>query len=197
MKNREEIDRLIRKYYNGKSSAEEEVILRAFFSSKNIPDEYKTEKEMFGYFMDRTTIPEPGNDFEEKIIQKVVKSKTSGLKISKPSFRIIPYIASIAAGILILTGIWFFTSRNTKTVDTYDDPQLAYTETMRILLDISSRMNDGTKILEPVTKLNEVTMSGSEILNKSTEMVRKNLNSLDQFQKAFDLTGIDIDDKTR
>lgn len=195
MMNKEEIDGIIEKYYMGEASADEEALLRAFFSDENIPEEYKTEKELFGYFMDRTIIPEPKAGFEENIIKSIRKNEKAGDKIFSIPAQFLPYL-SIAAGILIIIGLWFFTSRN-KTVDSFNDPQLAYNETMRVLFDVSSRMNRGVRTMEPVSRINEETKFSSEILNKPAVLIRNNLESLDYFQKAFDMTGINIDNKNR
>jgi hypothetical protein len=196
MMNKEELDRLIEKYYKGETSFDEEALLRAFFSNDNIPEEYKTEKELFGYFMENARIQEPDSRLEQRIFNSF-KNENFQRKNPKGSIvRMVPYM-SIAAGILVIIALWFFTEKGNESIDTFDDPSLAYAETMRVLLDVSSRMNEGTKNLKPVVRFNEGVKSGSEILNKPAEMIRENLKSLNQFQKAFEITGIEVDNKKR
>jgi len=45
-----EIDRLIDRYYEGLTSGEEEKLLRNLLSRKDLPERYKTERAIFGYF---------------------------------------------------------------------------------------------------------------------------------------------------
>lgn len=194
--NKEELDRLIEKYYRGETSFEEEALLRAYFSNDDIPGEYKAEKELFCYFMDNTIIHEPDPAFEERINNAIKNEDIRRRAKTGIVSMMMPYM-SIAAGILVIIALWFFTTRTNESADTFDDPRLAYAETMRVLLDISSRMNEGTKNLEPVSRFNEGFKSGTEILNKPSKMIMKNLKSLDQFQKAFEITGIEVDIKKR
>lgn len=195
MMNKEELDHLIEKYYNGETSCEEEALLRAYFSNDNLPVEYKPEKELFCYFMENAIIPEPDSGFEERI-NNAIKNEDFR-KINSDRFSVFMPYMSIAAGILVIISLWFFIVRRNETVDTFDDPRLAYAETMRVLLDVSSRMNEGTKNLKPVLRFNQGVKSGTEILNKPSEMIKENLKSLNQFQKAFEITGIEVDNKKR
>jgi len=48
--NYEEIDRLIDRYYEGLTSSEEEKQLRNLLSRKDLPESYKPEQVIFGYF---------------------------------------------------------------------------------------------------------------------------------------------------
>ena len=70
--------------------------------------------------------------------------------------------------------------------DTFSDPKIAYAETMKILLNVSSQLNQGAKALEPVAKMNEMTAKSFKAINRSTNIVEKNLKSLDYLQKAVD-----------
>jgi len=58
-----------------------------------------------------------------------------------------------AAGLLILAGTFFFFNSRVETNDTFSDPQLAYAETMKILMEVSEKMNKGLTSLEPVGKM--------------------------------------------
>lgn len=53
MLNGPEADQLIDRYYEGLTSAEEEKQLRAFLSQSNLPERYRAEQAIFGYFTNK------------------------------------------------------------------------------------------------------------------------------------------------
>jgi hypothetical protein len=180
----EELNRLLGKYYNGDSSEEEERILREYFAKDEIPEDYDAEKIIFGYYASAGDIPEPSADFEARIISgidRVESGKVSG-KFRK---HILPFLGA-AAGILILTGSLIFFVHKREISDTYSDPEIAYAETMKILFDVSSRLNYGSKILEPVNKINEITAESFRTINKKTLLVDESLKNLGHLQRIKD-----------
>jgi hypothetical protein len=100
---------------------------------------------------------------------------------------------SAAAGILILTGSYFFFMRKTEIDDTFKDPAIAYAETIKILREVSSELNHGAQVLEPVGKMSEVTRKSFKSINNSTGIVEKNLKNLDYLQKAIDMSHVPVD----
>jgi|WetSurMetagenome_2_1015567.scaffolds.fasta_scaffold05297_9 hypothetical protein len=176
----EELKRLIEKYYNGESTVEEEKSLRKFFRYGNIPRGYEAEKVIFGFYDESAPIPEPSVDFESRILAGIDASGRghSSLKIKR---FILPAL-SAAAGLLLLAGSYFFFTSRAGALDTFKDPEIAYSETIKILRDVSTRMNRGAQALEPVGKMNEVSKKSFETFNKSTRIVEKNLKSLNYLQ---------------
>jgi len=92
---------------------------------------------------------------------------------------------STAAGLLIMVGSYFFFSNKNELHDTFTDPEIAYAETMKILMDVSNRLNKGTKNLEPVGIINSV----------KSKNIDKNLKNLEYIQTAIDLTRVSEDKK--
>jgi hypothetical protein len=178
--NEEELKKLIQKYYNGESSEEEENALRVYFRKNDIPRGYETEKAIFGYYDDSESIPEPSNNFEAQILAAI---DVSGKKVNNR--KLIFSLLSAAAGILLLFGAYFFFTGRTETIDTYTDPKIAYLETMKILHEVSSQLNEGAMALQPVGKLNEIKKNSFKPMNESSRTVEKNLKSL---QKSIELT---------
>lgn len=171
---KEEIDILLKRYYEGTSTDEEEKNLKAFFSGSGIPAGYDAEKAMFEYYYSSSLAPSEG--FEERIIASldtIAKKETLLWKTGVLRF------AGIAASVLILTASWFFFNRD-KQEDTFDDPEIAYAETMKILFDVSTRMNSGTAGLQPVSKINLKNIEGLEVLAKSKETLERNFMNLSQ-----------------
>jgi hypothetical protein len=179
------------KYYNGESTEEDERALRDYFGKNNIPDDYDAEKVIFSYYIDSADVPEPTAGFETRIQEGI-----NAAERERRSFIIRKYllpILSTAAGLLILTGLYFLFIRRPEIRDTFTDPELAYTETMKILRDVSSQLNIGAQVLEPVGKINEMKKKSLKTINKSTRIVEKNLKNLDYLQKAFEINHFPVD----
>lgn len=178
----EELKRLIERYYNGDSTWEEEQKLRDFFRKNEVPRGYEAEKVIFGFYSETESVPEPSIDFEARILAGIDASEkqwgTSNLK------KYLVPLLSAAAGLLILAGSYFFFINRTESHETFSDPAIAYAETIKILRDVSSRMNRVTQVLEPVGKINDVTKRSFETITKSTRIVEKNLKSLNYLQKS-------------
>jgi hypothetical protein len=178
----EELKRLIERYYKAESTEEEERSLRDFFSRNDVPDGYEAEKTIFGFYDESEPVPEPSIDFEARIMAGIDASEKQ-LGTQSLKRRIIPLI-SAAAGLLLLAGSYFFIINRPDPGDTFTDPAIAYAETIKILRDVSLRMNRGAESLEPVGKMNEVTKKSFETINKSTRIVEKNLKRLYYLQKS-------------
>jgi hypothetical protein len=182
----EELKRLIEKYYDGKSTEEEEIVLRDFFSKNNVPEGYEAEKEIFSYYDESQEIPEPSIDFEARILAGIDASERNS--VSQRIRRYLLPVLSAAAGILILTGSYFFLLKNSDRSDTFKDPDLAYAETIKILRDVSSKLNHGAQVLEPVGKMNEMKILSVGSLNKSARIVEKNLKNLSYLRQTENKT---------
>jgi hypothetical protein len=182
----EDLNRLLEKYYKGESTDEEERDLRIFFNTDIIPEGFETEKAIFSYYMNVSKVPEPSPDLETRILAGIEESeRNSSLRKSS---RFILTALGTAAGILILAGSYFFFVNRSEPRDTFSDPKLAYAETMKILIGVSSQLNRGARTLEPVTRINDFTSKTFTAINKSTKIVEKNLKSLGYLQKAMEIT---------
>ena len=180
----EELKKLIEKYYYGESTEDEEMALRVHFRQNDIPKGYEPEKAIFGYYTEGA-VPEPSEGFEYRILAgiDIYENKRGSRKIRK---FLLP-ILSTAAGLLILTGSYIFFLHKAEPRDTFTDPKLAYSETMKILIEVSSQLNHGAKTLEPVGKINKMTVKSFESINKSTTIIEKNLKNLDYLKKAVEI----------
>jgi len=187
----EELKRLIEKYYNGESTEEEESSLRDYFRKNNIPEGYEAEKVIFGYFDESTDVPEPSIDFEARILAGIDASESK--RRSRTMKKYLLPIVSAAAGLLILGGSYFYFIVRAEPRDTFTDPEIAYAETIKILREVSSQMNRGTQVLEPVGKINKVTKKSFETINKSTRIVEKNLKNLELLNKAIEITHVPVE----
>ncbi|MBG0860880.1 MAG: hypothetical protein IQL11_15380 [Bacteroidales bacterium] len=182
---KEDIKKLLEKYYNAQSSEEEELILKRFFREADIPSDLQFEKELFNYIGKSEPVPEPSEGFEERIIAAIDRSDST---FSIPRRRkLFITVTSIAAGLLILTGSYFFFINRTKTIDTFSDPRIAYAEAMKILYDVSVSMNRGTEALGTIGMMEDIPRKSLETINKSTTAVEDKLKILGYFNKAADI----------
>lgn len=186
---KEELDRLLAKYYNGESTDDEEDLLRVFFTAGDVPPGYGAEVDIFRFYNGAVDVPEPSADFEKSIFEGIDMADGHERKGSFKKY-MITFLSS-AAAITVLVVSYFIYSRSAGPRDTYTDPKIAYAETMKILMNVSSQLNRGVRSLEPVGRMNEVAERSLESLtsiNKTTRMVDKNLKTLDYLGKAIDLT---------
>jgi hypothetical protein len=183
--NEEDLKRLLEKYYNGSSTDDDEKTLRAYFTENNPPPGYEAEKEIFRYYSQATEVPEPSAGFEARI-SRSLDSVIAGNRSLSVRKLLIPLI-SAAAGLLILTGSYFYFLRSAETKDTYANPEIAYAETMKILRDVSSRMNHAANSLKPVGRINQMREKSFGSINKSAVLVEKNLKSLGYLRNSSEI----------
>jgi hypothetical protein len=191
--NSEEIKRLLEKYYSGESSLEEELVLRNYFGKPDVSEELSNEKEIFRYYHDLSEIPEPSVGFEDRIVSAVegIDNKSVWFK----NRRIFGMIAGIAATILIITGSYFFLINRSGPAETFSDPEIAYAETIKILYAVSSRLNQGTKELERINSMRDVTRESFETISKSASSLRQVYKPLDDLSKSSESIGESNDKK--
>lgn len=174
-----ELNSLLHKYYNGDTTIEEEKALQAYFSSDDIPEGYEAEKAIFRYYYSESSLTEPAADFENRILSAIDKVENERITHNIPVRRMILTSLSIAAGILIIAGIWFLFIQDDQNKDTYTDPQIAYAETMKILFSVSSRMNEAERALQPVSEMTELPAESLKTVKRSTDIVGRTLENLE------------------
>jgi len=175
--NSEEIKRLLEKYYEGATTSGEELLLKKFFSMENVPTDLRSDQEIFRYYMQAAEIPEPSADFEKKIISAIESEELDSDRIKRR--RLFVTLSGIAAALLIITGSYFFFTNRSEPRDTYSDPEVAYAETMKILYQVSARLNKGTKALGHLSTLQDETQKTMETVGRSTAKIENSMKPLD------------------
>lgn len=141
--NFKEIEDLLEKYFDGKTTLAEEKQLREYFNTEEIPPHLAVHADLFRYFAiaGKEEITDP--EFEEKFLSSISETPVIPLYSRKKR---LAYIMGIAAGVLLLVGL-FFTFREEifrkSASDTYSDPALAYAEARKALLMVSVNLNTG------------------------------------------------------
>jgi hypothetical protein len=177
-----EIEKLLDKYFEGETSLAEEQQLREFFTSGNIPEKWKNLEGFFTYISleKEQMLTDPG--FDDKVMASVRESRMAKLiDLHRPW---IYWIAGAAASILILVAVFVkFDPFTNKIEDTYKDPQTAYFEAKKILLFVSTKFNQGTKNLEPVTAL-ETGLDQLKPVSAAFTQAKNNVERLDEVEKV-------------
>jgi len=135
-----EIRNLLDKYWDGESSLEEETILRDYFSSGDVADEFESYQPLFSFFTEARSV--------------AMKSDITNLPAerikSTAKLRDMGWWRSAAAAVLLALGL-FFVNRQLSTPaintlvyqDTYEDPEIAYQEFKKVMQFVSGKMNKG------------------------------------------------------
>jgi hypothetical protein len=181
--NSEEIKRLLEKYYEGDTTSEEELLLKKFFNMNNVPPDLRSDQDIFRFYMQMAVIPEPSADFETNIIS-AIDSEDKELRGFKRR-RLFVTLSGIAAAMLIIAGSYFFFTTRSEPRDTFSDPEVAYAETMKILFQVSARLNQGTKALGHLSALQDETQKTIATVSRSTAKIEDNIKPLDNVFEAI------------
>jgi hypothetical protein len=149
----QKIEYLIKKFESGETTLEEENELKVFFAGNIVPDHLKVYKQMFGFYSNAVHEEVPDKDFDEKVLQKIeqMNSKATGHRKIR---RLYSWIG-VAASIVVLIGLYFYFQNQNIHTGTYEDPELAYAHTKKILLAVSENLNQGTEELSNIGEFNK------------------------------------------
>ena len=179
----EELKDLIGKYYEGITSSAEEIVLKEYFSM-NSPEGFEAEKEIFSYYRSIPMAPEPSVDLNARIIGRI-----NALESSRGDTRHRRYLLPllrVAASLFILTSLWLFYQNRSESIDTFNDPAIAYAETMKILYSVSVQLNKGAITMKPLSKLSDITDKSIKTLGESSHKIQKNVTFLTKSVKDAD-----------
>jgi len=176
-----EINNILKRYYEGITTGNEEELLEEYFSGSDIPSELEAEKEWFRYR--RANVPGPGEDFFVKLSSIPLNENKKGYSVSHKFIAPLRIAAMIS---LLITGYLFV--RNIQSApaymkDTYNDPVVAMAEVQKILSQVSSNMNKGTGELSEINRLSVVPEAlapfarASATAKKSMESLGKSNNN--------------------
>jgi hypothetical protein len=185
--NLQKIEELIAKYENGETTADEEKTLKVFFLNEKVPEHLMGYKALFSFYESSAKEEWLSKNFDKKIFAEIDKGKV--IAMNPINRKRLYFISAIAAGILILLGIYLRNGINGSSVkETYNDPVLAYAETKRILMKVSSGMNAGVSEMKSIREFND----GLSELEKVTAF-QTGLNQLEKvtvFNKAQEIITI-------
>ena len=141
-----DIERLLKKFYDGVSTPEEELYLTEYFlNEENVDERWKEEQQLFRLLHDTQIQVPPGvsERLEKSIIQMGVSQK------SLPRKRTWYYWISSAAAVALLCIGLFFAIRKpspSRMTDTFSNPEEAALVAQQTLTFMSLQLNKGLDI---------------------------------------------------
>ena len=97
------IEQLLERYWDCKTTLEEEAILRAFFSQDNIPAELVKYKAIFAYAATESKTDVLDENFDERMTALINEPETVKAKVVPFRKKIIPLFKAAAVVAIILT----------------------------------------------------------------------------------------------
>lgn len=162
-----EIEALLNDFYEGNTTLEQEVTLRSYFESDEVPEYLLNEKYQFLSCFEGDKIEVPAS-MESKL--EAMIDLEVGKTNKKPSGKLLRatwiWMGSVAASLVLLISIGINVYQSNQTpqmADTYSNPTDAARETRKALLLVSKNLSTGyaqlkkaeTKIDRTKTILNE------------------------------------------
>lgn len=134
---------ILKKYWAGETSREEELALKAFFAAKGSAHK---DAAYFNYLQKKASETSLGEAFDMEILNKLNQpALTPQPKISSIRY----WLVAASLALIVSLGIIFkdqiFTTDAPPVLvqaDTYDDPEKALEETKKALLFLSSKLNE-------------------------------------------------------
>ena len=175
-----EIEFLLKRYFDGETTLDEEEQLRTFFCSEEVPDRFLQYREMFSYFSREARVEmskEPSvreGMFTEHRSEEVKAVPVRSLVRNRMIF-----VMGIAAGILLLVGLYFTLHRDIldRQIRMGRDAELelAYTNVRQTLLTVSTNLNVGLRQAEKLKAVDKA-MKELELFNKFYQYQPFNIN---------------------
>lgn len=156
-----QLETLIKKYWDCETSLEEEERLREWFRTHEVPERFKETAKLFSYF-DEQKQKATDKQFDAKLM-KNVQAKAAGKTVSlwQTSLR-------IAAGIAVVAAAIFFVRQeihDKPDMAAIEDPQRALEETKKALMMISKGFKAAEEDAKKINVLNEATEKVEEKKN--------------------------------
>lgn len=184
----EKLKKLLEKYYSGESTDHDERQLKDFFSDRNTDYGFEADRAFFSALSGLEKMPDPSSDFESRIVKAI--TDIDGRRNMNIFSRHYISIIGVAAAFLLLIGSYFIFIYKAEPKDTYSDPQIAYAETLKILREVSVKFNKGKAELKPLIRMNNATRLGLETLDRSSDVIRTNLDKLESFSQLSEDTDV-------
>jgi hypothetical protein len=179
----DKIENLIKKFYAGETTTDEEAILRDYCEQENVSANFQETSDYFNFLQAEKEL-ELDSTFDERILQSIDLKEEKPATIKMWSVG----ISSAAAVILVFLMVWFGTDllQPKEVYGTISDPSLAFHETQKVLATVSKKMNKGLQPAEKAVKKvdNNIKRVGDF---KKMDQALENAKSIRKIDKASNL----------
>lgn len=156
------INHLLEKYWEGKTSLQEEETLQQYFNNGNVTPQLEQYQSLFQYFKEEQDVM-ISDDFEKRLLEQIEnEQKAIPAKVRKLSW--MTSIRTIAAvGILLMGAVFVFQNLQPKETDVWakyeiEDEQEAIEATKAALALLSGKMKKGSnKAMKGFSDMKSVT----------------------------------------
>ena len=97
------IDQLLERYCRGKTSLQEEEILRIFFSQEDIPAALLPYRDLFVYEQNEKEMEKLGDDFDQRILGMIQEDEPVKARVITMRHRLMPLFKAAAVVAILLT----------------------------------------------------------------------------------------------
>ncbi|HDZ41920.1 MAG TPA: hypothetical protein ENH59_09635 [Bacteroidetes bacterium] len=185
------LKKLLEKYYDGTSTADDEQKILELLERNDLPAEFYDDRLLMEG-LHGGNIPEPSPDLNDRIMAAIDESEKKIISGKRRLYSIV----SVAAGLLIILSFWFTLADKPGLKDTFDDPQLAYNETVKVLYQLSDNLNTGRTHIKELSMINDARAK-LELISGSGNVVLRELNALRYIENSVELLNINNIDKSR
>ena len=178
-----EIKILLQKFFEGRTSRKEELMLEDFFLAGEPHPDLEAEEKMFLELRSArdSEIPVP-QDMEVLVLQRLAPLQQKTARMNR---RLTYSLLSAAAAITLLVSTFIFLNRQDQSI-TITDPQLAYTESRQALETVSEYLNRGTAGLSGLRRLSDASKPLRTL--SSLDKAAQELAALSKLGTALDNT---------
>ena len=180
MTDEKKIEQLLKAFYNGDTTPEEEAILLNFFNSGSLNEKWHTDRDIFNVLYDSSeiTLPEGILKRLDSAVDKHItdtESQLNEIQNKNISFdakrrKIFTAISSAAAIALLCMCLYFANDDKPQSqllTDTYTNPEEAAIAAEQALMFVSNNLNKGLSSLE---KVKEGVDKTNELLNENFKL---------------------------
>lgn len=162
---------LLQKYFEAETTIDEEIELINYFNSRKVNEDLKMYVPIFSGLkaLSNHENPELGDDLMNYILESEHKEKLQ----YRWMWQIVTGVA--ASLILVMLAVNFYSNQN-HWVDTFKDPDRAYSEASKTLDFVAGKYNKAIAQLGPVRKIGNAAdplNSGMNKLNKGFEQMKE------------------------
>ena len=177
------IKELLEKFYDGKTTLQEEDALKRFFAEEVVPERLKADQELFRAMVASEEEETLGNDFDQAVL-----SKLEGSSFRWGRHEWIYTLSGLAAAAVIVISLWIggVFAPQRPLPGTINNPEVAYAETRKALNQVSDNLNKGLAPVQSATeKFDEPVKQMSKI--EDMQEALKKVKYLEEINKARDL----------